>query len=140
MKRTPNDLAPGELKEKLKRLLEAGRRCSCLDKNCFDFVNAPPHIVSHLSLWFEYKFQRPWRGVRRAYSKRSSRLSSFLWRGRNFCNLIFTCMYVCVFRCLFSYFNLILMFCGLFILSTMFLHSKWILRNVFFLYYIYILC
>ena len=49
MKKNPNDLAPGELKEKLKRLLEAGRRCSCLDKNCFDFVNAPPDIVSHLS-------------------------------------------------------------------------------------------
>ena len=49
MKANPNDFGPGELKEKLKRLLKAGRRCSCLEKNCFDFVNAPPEIVSHLS-------------------------------------------------------------------------------------------
>lgn len=49
MKTKPNDLAPGELKEKLKRLLRAGRRCKCVDKNCFAFVNAPPGIVSSLS-------------------------------------------------------------------------------------------
>lgn len=49
MKFKPNDLAPGELKEKLKRMLIAGRSCSCVDKNCFAFVNAPPDIVSHLS-------------------------------------------------------------------------------------------
>lgn len=38
MKANPNDFGPGELKEKLKRLLKAGRRCSCWEKNCFDFT------------------------------------------------------------------------------------------------------
>ena len=49
LEKNPNDVAPGELKEKLKRFLKAGRRCSCLKTNCFDFVNAPPNIVSDLS-------------------------------------------------------------------------------------------
>ena len=39
LEKNPDELGPGELKEKLKRLLKAGRRCSCLKKNCFDFVN-----------------------------------------------------------------------------------------------------
>ncbi len=49
LEKNPDAFAPGEVKEKLKRLLKAGRRCSCLNKNCFDFANAPPPVVSNLS-------------------------------------------------------------------------------------------
>ena len=36
---------PGELKEISKRLLNAGKSCSCRWKNCFNYVNAPPAFV-----------------------------------------------------------------------------------------------
>ena len=49
LEKNPDELGPGELKEKLKRLLKAGRRCSCMKKSCFDFVNTPPNVVTNLS-------------------------------------------------------------------------------------------
>jgi len=36
---------PGELKEIFKRLLSAGKKCSCRGQNCFNYVNAPPETV-----------------------------------------------------------------------------------------------